>query len=210
MHEGGLDHLAPTTYDVTLYTPSLHRALPSPASVANTLSGARAWLWEVGASDAAIRRQDIVPAAGGLWVTIASSKTLKTLPQAPSPARPTAPWRPGSGPSGSTLPPCQHPAPAFLARRGSPSPPVNSPRPSGSPSGAPAFPRRRGTPSTVSAGAPPGPARCRAWSSALVAQGTWQSGAVHAYVPRLAPLEAPRALAICFGSARGASSGACQ
>ena len=53
MHERGLNHLAPTAYVVAQYTASLHHALPSPASVANALSGARAWRREVGMSNAA-------------------------------------------------------------------------------------------------------------------------------------------------------------
>ena len=48
-----LNHLAPTAYDVAHYTASLHRDPPSPASVANTLSGAHAWYREAGASDTA-------------------------------------------------------------------------------------------------------------------------------------------------------------
>ena len=46
--------------------------------------------------------------------------------------------------------------------------------------------------------------------TSIMAQGTWQSDAVHVYVPRLAPSEAPRILTLCFGSAQGTSSGAYQ
>lgn len=44
MRTRGFDYIAPTAYDIAHYTASLQRKLPSPASVANALPGARVWL----------------------------------------------------------------------------------------------------------------------------------------------------------------------
>ena len=46
--------------------------------------------------------------------------------------------------------------------------------------------------------------------ASIMAQGTWQSGVVDVYVHCLVHSESPRALALCFGSAQGTSSGASQ
>ena len=98
-----------------------------------------------------IRRRDVAPAPSSLWVTIASSKTLKKRAQAVALFVPTIPGSPY----------CFVVAWARALRQL----PANSPQPSGRPSATPASPMPRATPSTVSAGVPPRPARHRAWTS---------------------------------------------
>ena len=155
-----------------------------------------------------IQSQDVMPAPGGLWVTITSSKTIKTRTQAVALLVPAIP--------GSTYCPVAAwfralqqlpPAPTFLARPGVP------------------LTTRELTATVQEALLDAYVPHASLYTlhklrqggrgqacvaegvdlTSIMAQGTWQYGAVHAYVPRLASSEAPQALALCFGSAQGAS-----
>ena len=112
-----------------------------------------------------IQRQDIVPALGGLRVTIASSKTIKAKTQAVAILAPSIPDSSYS-PVAAWIGLCNSPRPPRLPSeaRGPPhhlgthlDPPGRASRP--------ASPAHPDTPSTVTGGEPPRAVRHRAWTS---------------------------------------------
>ena len=159
-----------------------------------------------------LRRQDITASQSGLWLSIHSSKTISSpdkavellVPAIPhSPLCPVAAWS-----LAASSVPASGSAPAFLASLSHPldsSMLTNILRLSLKVVDIPFHSeytirslRRGAAQACLSLGVP---------LEAIKAQGTWESAAVYAYIPRRAPSAAPLALASFFGRATGAAEG---